>query len=325
MLSKITRGRTLEIPMGVTIRFRHLLGVLFAAGLVFLAATRSAGAEEIVLKDGRKITGTIVGVENEMFRVETEYGFALIRKDKVSSVNMLVGGEKKPAEKSGENPANAPLKTRGKTSATNGAKPEPSATLSQGATVTAPSRVSPRPPTLPVSRPLDEPLPAGLQEHVEGVNYFSDTFHFAMYKPPGWKIYEGLQREAVSAIVAMATEDERTLFFVDRQVWSGQPDLKNDAVGANLRRTYEDYKKLGESEIQLDAHPAIERSFTGLVDGVEWHGISVHTVHGNAVFGIIGLTSAEQFEFEKAVFNKIIKSFHFLTPEPVPQPRASAR
>jgi hypothetical protein len=32
------------------------------------------------------------------------------------------------------------------------------------------------------------------------------------------------------------------------------------------------------------------------------------------VFGITGLTSAETFEFQEALFNKIIKSLHFLPP-----------
>jgi hypothetical protein len=49
-----------------------------------------------------------------------------------------------------------------------------------------------------------------------------------------------------------------------------------------------------------------------VIDGVEWHGISVHLTHGNMVFGIIGLTSAETYQFEQALFNKIINSFHFL-------------
>jgi hypothetical protein len=34
------------------------------------------------------------------------------------------------------------------------------------------------------------------------------------------------------------------------------------------------------------------------------------------VFGIIGLTSAETFEFQQGIFSKIIRTFHFLTPAP---------
>ena len=45
-------------------------------------------AEEIILKNGQKIVGTIVGYEKDMFRVETEYGIALVRKDKVASIQV---------------------------------------------------------------------------------------------------------------------------------------------------------------------------------------------------------------------------------------------
>ena len=55
--------------------------------LAILLSTPVARADEIRLKDGTKITGTIVGFENGAFRVETSYGFALILKDKVADIN----------------------------------------------------------------------------------------------------------------------------------------------------------------------------------------------------------------------------------------------
>jgi len=36
----------------------------------------------------------------------------------------------------------------------------------------------------------------------------------------------------------------------------------------------------------------------------------------NTVFGLIGLTSAETFQFQQAVLNKIINSFRFRTGKP---------
>ncbi len=59
-----------------------LLSLLIPAGAL--------RADEIRLKDGTKIEGTIVGFENDSFRVETAYGFALIRKDKVADINITV-------------------------------------------------------------------------------------------------------------------------------------------------------------------------------------------------------------------------------------------
>jgi hypothetical protein len=60
-------------------------------GLALLAVFLSAApmrADEIRLKDGTKIIGTIVGFENDSFRVETSYGFALVQKDKVADISI---------------------------------------------------------------------------------------------------------------------------------------------------------------------------------------------------------------------------------------------
>jgi hypothetical protein len=172
----------------------------------------------------------------------------------------------------------------------------------------------PAPPPPPVSHPVDVPLPAHLHDHVNGNTYFSDTFQFSMYKPPDWKIIEGVPKETGSGIMAMGTEDEQTLLIVDRQVWSGIPKLTSDQVEARLRQTYQEYQRISEDAIQCDGQAAVRRIFTGVLDGAEWHGVAVHVIHGNMVFGIIGLTSADTYQFQEAIFNKVIRTLHFLTP-----------
>src|SRR5579864_3874709 len=67
--------------------------------LTLLIPAGAMRADEIRLKDGSKIIGTIVGFENDSFRVETSYGFALIRKDKVADINIT------PSKKDGEQPS----------------------------------------------------------------------------------------------------------------------------------------------------------------------------------------------------------------------------
>ena len=57
--------------------------------LSLLVTASGLRADEIRLKDGTKISGTIVGFENDAFRVETAYGFALIRKDKVADISIV--------------------------------------------------------------------------------------------------------------------------------------------------------------------------------------------------------------------------------------------
>jgi hypothetical protein len=284
------------------------------------AAVIPMWGEELTLDNGQKIVGTVVGFENGMFKVETEFGYALVRKDRVRSITFSPGSSTEaatPAEGK-ERPAAAKLSGPA-TSGGIGTAPQPaelptaSAPAKAGAGVTASK--SPQP---PVSRPLDLPLPAKIEEHVEGTSYVNDTFQFSMYKPPGWKIHEGVSRETGRAIVAIGSQDDRTLLFVDRQVWSGTPDLNSDASQANLRRTYEDYQLLGQSTLQLDGRPAVRRDFTGVLDGAEWHGVSVHLSRGNTAFGIIGLTSSELFQFQQAVLDKIIQSFHFQNSAGIP-------
>jgi len=70
------------------------MGVHGKRGLVFSAAAVlalpalafSARADEIHLKDGRKLNGVIVGYEDNMFKVKTDYGYELVDKDKITSI-----------------------------------------------------------------------------------------------------------------------------------------------------------------------------------------------------------------------------------------------
>jgi hypothetical protein len=255
----------------------------------------------------------VVGFENGMFKVETEFGYALVRKDRVRSITFSPGSPKEAAKQDErkDKPAvtkpSAPATSALTAPATQPAEPRVTGAVAKPVAVAAPPKLPPP----PVSRPLEVPLPAKIEEHLEGTSYINDTFQFAMYKPPGWKIHEGVSRETGRAIVAIGSQDERTVLFVDRQVWSGKPDLKSDATQANLRSTYEDYRLLGQSTLQLDGRPALRRDFTGVLDGAEWHGVSVHLARGDTAFGIIGLTSSEMFQFQQAVLDKIIRSFHF--------------
>ncbi|HLY60094.1 MAG TPA: hypothetical protein VKV95_04965 [Terriglobia bacterium] len=278
----------------------------WAVAILLALVARPLVADDLTLKDGKKITGTIVGFENGMFRLATEYGFILVQRDKVASIKVTDSGVKNGLQKSelhsGANEVSGNA---------SGAESIPASSAATNSPTVAPPSPPPKP--VPVSRVLDVPLPAHIDEHEEGSNYVNDTFHFSMFKPPGWKIYrEDLPQGKISAIVALASDDEQTLLFVDRQVWSGAPDLKNDGVESNIRNAYQDYKKLSESNTEISGLPAIRHDFTGVMDGAEWHGVAIRVAQGSTVYGILGMTSAESFEFQEAVLNKIVKSFRFL-------------
>jgi len=61
--------------------------LLAAACLLALSAMAlPARADEIQLKDGKKLYGVIVAYEDNMFKVKTDFGFVLVEKDKIAKI-----------------------------------------------------------------------------------------------------------------------------------------------------------------------------------------------------------------------------------------------
>jgi hypothetical protein len=63
---------------------RSLCIAAFAVALCF--AVSSVRADEIRLKDGKKLYGVIVSYEDNMFKVKTDFGYVLVEKDKIASI-----------------------------------------------------------------------------------------------------------------------------------------------------------------------------------------------------------------------------------------------
>jgi hypothetical protein len=76
------------------------LGIAVLTAVALLAPLWTH-ADELKLKDGTKITGTIVGFEENSFKVKTSYGFAVVQKDQVASINISEG--KNEAKSEGKN------------------------------------------------------------------------------------------------------------------------------------------------------------------------------------------------------------------------------
>jgi hypothetical protein len=70
--------------MGAPAKRRLYLG-LFALAATSFAAT-SVRADEIRLKDGKKLYGVIVAYEDNMFKVKTDFGYVLVEKDKIAQI-----------------------------------------------------------------------------------------------------------------------------------------------------------------------------------------------------------------------------------------------
>ena len=81
------------------------LGIRFLLALMLFAAT--VRGDEIRLKDGSKIIGTIVGYEDDSFKVQTSYGFALVRKDDVAEI--IPSAPKQPPPAPAPKPKDSPV------------------------------------------------------------------------------------------------------------------------------------------------------------------------------------------------------------------------
>ena len=76
--------------------------------LALAALARPALADEIHLKDGKTFYGTIVGYDNKMFKIKTDFGFIYVEKDKIASIipNKTEGSQSAGANGAPSNGAN---------------------------------------------------------------------------------------------------------------------------------------------------------------------------------------------------------------------------
>jgi hypothetical protein len=87
--------------------------------LALSTLARPAFADEIQLKDGKTFYGTIVGYDNKMFKVKTDFGFIYVEKDKIASIipNKSEGAQSAAASGAGTNGISTPANTNGTSAA----------------------------------------------------------------------------------------------------------------------------------------------------------------------------------------------------------------
>lgn len=266
--------------------------------LAGLLLAGSAFADELKLKDGSTLVGKIVGFEGESFKVETSYGFALVRRDKVASIK--IDEEKKPA------PANADA---------------PKAEAPKPAPVSAPppaesQRAAAPPPKATPPPPPPPPAEPAIRESVDGTRYTNLTYGFHMYKPPSWRVIEGARRLLPSAIVAMGTNDETTLLVLGRSRASGSLDAHVADTDRQLRQVYGNYRVVNDQRSVVAGMPAIERRFHGTVSERNWSCVLVSFSRGNDVFTILGMTAADSdlVQIQENVIARTLASLEFNLP-----------
>ena len=319
-----------------------------------LAATPVC-ADEIRLKDGKKLYGVIVAYEENMFKVKTDFGFVLVEKDKIASIIPAVPtSSEAPAAKApanaqpksesavakaadGISPTNASEKsvvpssgkqskndkTAGKISAT-AVKPEVPANATTAIAVTPPAlkgsavavNASLPSATAQPAPPKEPELPA-IREDVQGNLYTNYTHGFRMYKAPSWQIMGDARSALPNAIVAMGTANESSLMVVGREKTKEPLDSAATTVEKRLYDVYDNYHRVSLRKTVIGGSPAIEFRYRGKADEHDWSGKLVVISHSGDIFTILGMTYADSdlIQIEENVIAKAIASLSFDIPD----------
>ncbi len=308
------------------------LALLFAA--LCLTAT-GAFADEIRLKDGKKLYGVIVAYEDNMFKVKTDYGFVLVEKDKIASILPTTPASATPASASTAKPAkpaesNSVSETAPSIASASSptdpaaAKPKissdpvrpalPSATTaSKVAPPAIKSNPAPASTAIATAQPPAEPeLPAN-KEVVQGNLYTNFSHGFKMYKAPSWDLIEDARKALPNAIVAMGTSNESTLMVVGQEESKDSLEISAGAAEKKLRDIYANYHLLSRRKTVVGGAPAVEFKYTGTAEEHEWSGTLVVISRGKDVLTMLGMTRSDSdlIQIQENVIARAISSTDF--------------
>lgn len=322
--------------MYTTRRTLALLGYTIFSAASFLAAL--ADADEIRLKDGKKLYGVIVAYEDNMFKVKTDYGYVLVEKDKIASIIPDT-----PSDKAGAKPA-ASSKPKDQPAAkasapsdevtpavANEAPKQPKPVVVSNSTVrpelpipatshdVAPPAIktvsaTPKSSLAAGSAAPPPPKEEGPREEIQGNLYMNHEFGFRMYKAPSWQIIEGAGQTLPNAIVAMGTSNESTLLVIGHEE-KGKAALDSSAkaVETKLHEVYDNYRLISERKTNLAGLPAVEYRYRGLADGHDWSGTLAVVGRNGEIFTVLGMTYADTdlIQIQENVISRAIASIDF--------------
>jgi hypothetical protein len=313
----------------------------FVALVAFFAVVCAARADELKLKDGSTVVGTIVGFEEHSFKVKTSYGFAEVQKDQVVSIVISAVPKKKDSEKkidpetdaaaaSDPAPSKAPKPTPTKPvippvnnsanspssvapSGSNSPNPSPNAANKSATNSAAPSPAAVNSPAVIAPAPAPPPAPEPMREEVNGNSYVNDTYGFRMYKPPTWNVIEGARALLPGSITAMGTADQTTYLLIGQQPVSKSVANDMDATERRLQEIMENFRPLDEKQITISGIPAVERHFRGRVDQRDWSGVVVCIPRNARLYTIFGMTVADTdlVQIQENVIARAIASLQF--------------
>jgi len=313
--------------------------ILAPALLILLASSAAVRADEIRLKDGTKIIGTIVGFENDSFRVETTYGFALIRKDKVADINITTAKKEPDTKEPKAKPAAAPEPASSATPAIDTAVVKQPAsggeTSTAAASLTAmhapvnpgaakadmaPPRVKAAvaegPLAPPVAEPAPPPTPPVIHDEIRGNLYVNETYGFQMFRAPSWDLIPGARKALPDAVAALGTNDQTTLLVIGRAPAKDSLDAHATATEKALKDVYENYRLISTRTLTVGGVPAIEQRSRGTADGRDWSVILLTLLKDNAAYTLLGMTwaNSDLIQVQENVISKAVGSLTFTAP-----------
>ena len=328
---RAAQRHTLSMRPASALQTRVARGSLISL-VTFFAAFSVARADELKLKDGTTVVGTIVGFEEHSFKVKTSYGFAEVQKDQVVSIVISPVAKKKELEKKPDPSADAAVAPD--PAPTKVTKPAPAKPVTPPANNSASSPSSaPNPPSSspnaanksaapspaaansPAAPPPVAPTPAPepMREEVNGNTYVNDTYNFRMYKPPAWELIEGARALLPRSITAMGTADQTTYLLIGQQPVSKSVANDMDATERRLQEIMENFRPLDEKHITISGLPAVERHFRGRVDQRDWSGVVVCIPRDTRLYTIFGMTVADTdlVQIQENVIARAISSLQF--------------
>jgi len=330
---RAAQRHTLSMRLASALRTRVARGS-FIALVAFFAAFFVARADELKLKDGSTVVGTIVGFEEHSFKVKTSYGFAEVQKDQVVSIVISPVAKKKELEKKPDPSADAAVATDpAPTKVTKPAPAKPATPPANNSAGSPSSMAQPAPnspnssanaanksatnPAAPspavANSPAAPPAPEPMREEVNGNTYVNDTYDFRMYKPPDWELIEGARALLPGSITALGTADQTTYLLIGQQPVSKSVANDMDATQRRLQEIMENFQPLDEKHITISGLPAIERHFRGRVDQREWSGVVVCIPRDSRLYTIFGMTVADTdlVQIQENVIARAISSLQF--------------
>jgi hypothetical protein len=285
----------------------------FYLAAVWLTASGAAG-DQLRLRDGTILVGTIVGFEDNSFRVRTSYGYALVRKEMVVEILIREEPAVEPPQTNAAPAPPAPPPRSEPAPAPQTALPSPAAPKTENSLPAAPAP-KPNPAPTPAEPPAPQ-QPEPIRFEVDGTNYRNLTFGFRLYKPPGWRIVEDAHELLPNAVAAMATPDERTFLVIGREPLQGRLDEYAGRAWPALQRRYEQFRALGETRTALESSPAIMRRFRAEAEGHDWSAVVLWVARADQVFTLFGMTRADTqlVQIQENILARVLASLEFTQP-----------